>query len=92
MGAIHTETLEEKIETIFQWVKKQQSSSAKDKARDVWTNEADAAALLGYTPEWFRRKVKDGTIAIHYRNTNGRKYEYLTKDILEYKESTSTIV
>ena len=85
-------TLEEKIDTIFQWVRIQQTQHAKTRAKDAWMSESDAAALLGYTPEWFRRKVKDSTIPIHFRNSNGRKYEYLTKDIMEYKERTSTII
>ena len=64
----------------------------RDKVKDPWIPEKDAAALCNYDAENFRRKVKASDIDVRYRNDNGRKWEYHEKDILRYKEETSTMI
>jgi hypothetical protein len=54
-----------------------------------WISESEACALLGYTScERFRRNVKTQKIAIRYRSTLGRNYQYDARDIKKYQDAT----
>jgi len=58
----------------------------------TWIPEEAAAKMLGYRPDYFRRKVKALKISISYRNTNGRKYQYSRADMEKFMQETSTAV
>jgi hypothetical protein len=71
----------------------------KNKIDDTWIPEPDAAEMLGFNdPRTLRRKVvvKGGApypfSLISYRCTNGRKFQYNRKDLMKFKNITSTSV
>lgn len=66
----------------------------KDKVDTTWVAEDTAAQMLGLAPRTFRRYVKTRQqqfAGIKYRNTNGRNWQYSRKDILNFKNLTSTL-
>jgi len=92
--------LEHKLDQLLNLTTRQ-----KVKDRDIWIDEAEAAALMGYKDlRTFREKCKSGSFDIAWRvrpgakhketqhaSTGNRGYQYKRKDIERYKESTSTM-
>jgi hypothetical protein len=59
----------------------------------TFINEEEAAKMLNIAPITLRRKVKNKIhpVPINYRNTAGRKFQYVKEDIEAYQLKTSTI-
>lgn len=57
----------------------------------TWIPEPDAAKMLQYHPERFRRKVKNRELDIAYTNFKGRKFQYCLADIERVLIENSTI-
>lgn len=74
-------------------VKNLQLLVMKDKVDTTWLDEPDAAKALGIKSRTLRRYVKDPAhklSMVKYRHTNGKHFQYSRKDILRYKELTSS--
>lgn len=59
----------------------------------TWIDEKEAAAMLGYKPDEFRRRVKDPdrAMGINFTNTNGRNFRYSKEDIQAFQFRNSTL-
>jgi len=59
----------------------------------TWIPEREAAAMLGYSSlQRFRKNVKSRKIAIGYRSTNQRFYQYHLRDLKKYMASTALMM
>jgi len=63
---------------------------AKDKIYDAWIDESTAAQMLNLSSRTLRTQCKSNKLPIHYRNTNGRHFQYSRKDLKEFLKQTST--
>jgi hypothetical protein len=78
---------------LTQEVKYLQTLVMRDKIDTTWVPERDAAAMLDMQPDTLRRYVKAGKPffnQINFRHTNGRKWQYSRKDLIKFKNLTST--
>jgi hypothetical protein len=82
--------LEQKVEAQDRKLDAVLTAVRKDKVNDTWLDESLAAAMLNLEGRTLRRKCIAGDLPIHYRNTNGRAYQYNRRDLLKYQTQTST--
>jgi hypothetical protein len=87
------EALTNEIKSLREDVRQMSILLMRDKIDTTWIPETDAAAMLQMQPDTLRRYVKAGKPnfqMINFRHTNGRKWQYNRKDILKFKNYTST--
>lgn len=60
--------------------------------KPTWISEREAADMIGYKPETFRKKVKAAILDIAYFTINGRKYKYCKEDIERVMLEHSTFI
>ena len=62
------------------------------KQRPIWISETEAAEMMGYKPETFRKYVKSGKLDIAFFTLNGRKIKYNKVDIDKVMIKNSTLI
>lgn len=86
------QTVLQEVQMLKQMVITLTSVVKRDKIFDAWISEKDAASMLGLAPRTLRRHCRDASLPIHFRNTNGRNWQFSRKDIATYMNSSSTMM
>lgn len=87
-----SEKFDSAVSTLSKEIVSLKSTIAKDKIYDTWIAESIAAKMIGMEGRTLRRKAVSQQIKIHYRNNNGRAFQYKKQDLIRYQTLTSTSV